>query len=146
MTNRPRRPWEKSYNGFSWSERCTATPIQNAALRAGLIIRPTVCSICLDARSAHPQGRDYRFLHSEDYRLPLVFYPVCKPCHAAVHARFDNPDRWERILRAHGRIREWYVALTMDPQSQWQPFEVTYPAGLPPLVFNSLRCSAPTQR
>ena len=129
MTERPRRPWERPYNGFTWSERCAATPIQNAALRAGRIVRPTVCSICLDPRSAYPKGRDYRFLHSEDYRVPLTFYSACKKCHAALHARFDNPERWEHILLAFGGPSDWFIALSMNPSSQWQPFDVTYPTG-----------------
>ena len=127
----PRRNWQVPYNGFSWAERCAATPIQNAALRTGQLIRPTVCCICGDDRSAHPQGRDYRFLHTEDYRKPLLIHPVCKTHHAALHARFDDPDRWERVINRYGSPNSWFLALSLDPASQWQPFEQTYPHGVP---------------
>ena len=130
MADGPRRPWEKSYNGFSWSERCAATPLQNAALRSGLIVRPRGCSICLDDRSERPQGRDYRFLHNEDYRTPLTFYPVCKTCHANLHSRFEHPDRWQRLVSAHGHPCAWFMELSLDSGSQQRPFDLTYPRGI----------------
>lgn len=132
MTGNPARPWECHYNNFSWAERCAVTPIQNAAIRDGRMIRPTVCCICLDDRSEKPQGRDYRFLHLERYDRPLDIYPLCKPCHAALHARFRDPGRWQRVLWAHARPGEWFTMLSLDPASQWQPYGVTYPDGLPP--------------
>lgn len=127
-----RLPWQKPYNGFSWAERCAVTPVQNAAIREGRLIRPTVCSICGDARSERPQGRDYRFLHTEDYRRPLDIYPLCKADHAALHARFDDPARWQRVIERHGRPGAWFMLLSNDPASQYRPFDETYPEGLPP--------------
>lgn len=131
MTDHRPRPWEIAYNGFAWRQRCAVTPLQNAALRDGRLIRPTVCTICLDARSERPQARDYRFLHLEDYREPLKVYGCCKRCHAAVHARFRDPDRWAELMERHSRAGTWFMRLSLDPASQWQPFDVTYPSGLP---------------
>lgn len=132
MTDLKPRPWEIPYNGFSWKQRCAVTPIQNAALKSGRLVRPTICSICGDARTEYPQGRDYRFLHTEDYDQPLVIYPACKPCHAALHSRFRDPERWQRLLGAHGRPGDWFHLLSLEPASQFQPFTTTYRNGLPP--------------
>ena len=131
LTDQPPRPWERPYNGFSWRERCAVTPLQNAAIRSGKLIRPTVCCICGDSRDQHPKGRDYRFLHTEDYRKPLSIYPCCKPCHAALHARFEDPARWQRVVSAHGQSAGWILALSLDPMSQWRPFDQIYARGLP---------------
>jgi len=125
-----RKPWQKSYNGFSWKERCAVTPIQNKAVREGKLIRPTMCSICLDDRNEYPKGRDYRFLHTEDYSKPLDIYPCCKRCHASLHARFDDPKRWYAVVKLHWREGAWFTLLSMDPACQHKPFEVTYPDGL----------------
>ena len=70
-------------------------------------------------------------MHNEDYRVPLRFYPVCKQCHAALHARFDDPARWVRVLQLHNRPMAWFTLLTLETKSQWTPFDVTYPADLP---------------
>lgn len=131
MIDRRPRPWEVTYNGFSWEQRCAVTPLQNAAIRAGRLKRPTICTVCLDDRSERPQARDYRFLHLEDYRQPLKVYGCCKRCHAAVHARFRDPDRWQALMLRHNREGEWFTLLSLDPASQWQPFDLTYPSGLP---------------
>lgn len=129
--NFPRRPWETHYNGWSWQERCAVTPIQNAAIRSGRLVRPRTCCICGDDRHDRPQGRDYRFLHLEDYRQPFAIYPLCKADHASVHARFRDPERWQRVLRRYGRPGSWIMALSLDPTSQWRHFDEIYPRGLP---------------
>ena len=129
-----RKRWQRPYNGFSFKERCAVTPIQNRAIKEGRLTRPTVCSICLDDRDEFPKGRDYRFLHTEDYSRPFDIYPCCKRCHAALHARFDDPARWFAVAKANWRQGAWFTLLSMDPQSQYQPLEVTYPEGLPPPV------------
>lgn len=125
-----RKSWQRPYNGFSYRERCAVTPIQNKAIKEGRLVRSTVCSICLDDRDEFPKGRDYRFLHTEDYSRPLDIYPCCKRCHAALHARFDDPARWLIVAKENWREGAWFTHLSMDPQSQYQPFEVTYPDGL----------------
>lgn len=130
-TDRAARPWACAYNGTPWSARCAVTPIQNALIRSGKLIRPLVCSICLDDRSESPQGRDYRFLHLEDYSDPTAIYGCCKRCHASVHARFTDPQRWQRVLERYGRPGEWFTLLSLDPASQWRSFVETYPSGLP---------------
>lgn len=126
---KPSKPWMRPYNGFSWAERCAVTPIQNKALSEGRLKRPTMCSICLDDRSEYPKGRDYRFLHTEDYTQPLVIYSACKRCHAALHARFNDPERWMAVAKANWRQGAWFTRLSMDPTSQFQPFDITYPIG-----------------
>ena len=125
------RPWETHYNGWSWAERRAVTPIQNALFRSGKLARPTVCSICGFSNPARVNGSGYIFAHLERYDRPEEIYPVCKKHHADLHARFREPERWVSVVRTHGRPSEWFVMLTLDPASQWRPFEVTYPDGLP---------------
>jgi hypothetical protein len=124
--------WLIGYNGFRYKQGYSVIPIQNDALRRGLIARPTMCSICRDGRTERPKGRDYRFLHLEDYSQPLAIYPCCKRCHAALHARFRDPERWQRLLARYGRPGDWATLLSLDPASQLRPFSETYPNGLPP--------------
>ena len=120
------------YNGFDGEARRAVTPVQNAAIRSGKLIRPTRCCICGDSRSEFPHGRDYRFLHTEDYRKPLLIYPLCKRHHADLHARFRDPQRWQNVLLRYGKPGEWFTLLSLDPASQWRPFDETYVGGLPP--------------
>ena len=46
-------------NGFSPEQRGAITPIQNAAVRKGTLIRPTICSICGFSDPTDPKGRGY---------------------------------------------------------------------------------------
>ena len=124
--------WKIGYNGFRFEAGYSVIPIQNDALRRGIIARPTMCGICRDGRSERPKGRDYRYLHLEDYAKPLVIHPCCKSCHAALHARFREPERWQRVLARHARPGDWATLLSLDPASQLRPFAETYPNGLPP--------------
>lgn len=55
------------YNGWNWNQRRAVTPIQNAAVRSGELIRPTVCSICGFSDPENLDGRGYIFMHLEDY-------------------------------------------------------------------------------
>lgn len=119
------------YNGFDAAARRAATPIQNAALREGLLQRPTTCSICGFSDPTQPKGRGYIYLHLEDYRRPLDILSCCKRCHAALHARFRDPTRWLKILERHGKPGSWFMSLTIDPGSQTVPFDQTYPHGIP---------------
>ena len=136
---RPRRPWETWYNGWSWEERCAVTPIQNALFRSGQLARPKVCSICGFSDPARLNGSGYIFAHTEMYDCPDVLFPACKRCHAALHSRFRDPDRWQCVIRAHFRPGEWFTLLTLDPASQWRPFIESYPFGLPlPKVSNQI--------
>jgi len=124
-----RKPWQKSYNGYSWKERCAVTPIQNKAVREGRLIRPTTCSICGHTKPDAPKGAGYIFMHTERYDRPLDIYPCCKRCHAALDARFDNPARWFTVVKQNWREGAWFTILSMAPVSQHQPFEATYPYG-----------------
>ena len=131
MSNRRARPWETPYNGWSWADRCAVTPIQNAMFRSGELARPTECSICGFSDPARINGSGYIFAHTERYDLPGELHPACKRCHAALHARFREPERWQALLRRSAMPGSWAFALSLDPASQWQPFEATYPKGLP---------------
>lgn len=111
------------YNGWSWNQRRTVTPIQNAAVRAGKLIRPTVCSICGFSDPANLDGPGYIFMHLEDYGDPIGgVLPACKRCHYALHARFWKPALWLRIVQAHGRPAAWFLDLTMSPSDMRRPY------------------------
>lgn len=125
------RPWETAYNGWSWEERCAINPIQNAMFRSGQLLRPTICSICGLSDPARINTRGYVFAHTERYDRPDLIWPACKNCHAALHARFRDPARWQRVLRTLGRPGDWFTTLSLDPASQWRPFWETYTDGLP---------------
>jgi hypothetical protein len=99
----PSPAWQRPYNGFSWEERCAVTPIQNAAFRDGRLSRPTRCSICGYSYPEDPRGKGYIFAHLEDYSQPLCILPTCKRCHAALHARFEQPRHWQTMVRQHWR-------------------------------------------
>jgi len=134
MTRKAMKRWPlRWYNGFSPKQRAAVTPIQNAAVRNGVLIMPTVCSICGFSDPTDPKGRGYIFMHLEDYRTPLAVLPACKWCHAVLHARFDRPRPWLSIVSRYGRPGFWFVRLSMDPGSQWAPFDETYPEGMPGL-------------
>ncbi len=127
---RSHKSWQKPYNGWTWKQRCAVTPIQNKAVREGKLIRPTVCSICGHSKSDAPKGAGYIFMHTERYDRPLDLYPACKRCHAALHARFDDPARWFVVVKQNWRQGAWFTLLSMDPASQYQSFDITYPNGL----------------
>lgn len=127
-----RRPWHLPYNGTSWPDRCAVIPVQEAAFRSGKLKRPSNCSICGFHGPGKRQGRWQIIYHLERYDRPLEIYPVCRPCHSALHARFADPERWQRMLRKYGRAGKWFTLISLDPQSQFRPFTVTYPTDLPP--------------
>lgn len=131
MTDLRSRPWQCHYNGVSWAERCAVTPIQNAMFRSGQLMRPTVCSICGFTDTARINGSGYIFAHLEKYDRPAELFPACKKCHAALHARFRDPQRWLWRLQSVELRSEWPTLLSLDPFSQWRPFGATYPSGLP---------------
>ncbi len=117
------------------SERCAITPVQNAMFRSGQLDRPTMCSICLFSDPARINGSGYIFAHLERYDRPGELFPSCKRCHAALHARFREPDRWHVVLQRHWAKNAWFTFLSLDAATQWQPFDLTYPNGLlPPYV------------
>ena len=120
------------YNGFTPDERFASIPIQNDALRRGVIKQPVGCSICGFSKPNDFKGQGYIFMHLESYSSPLDIYPACKRCHAVLHARFVTPERWLEIVRAHFQEGAWFTKLTMNPASQWQLYHLTYPKGLPP--------------
>lgn len=132
MIEPPHRPWETWYNNWDWPSRRAVTPIQNALFRSGQLIRPTVCSICGFSDPERIDGAGYIYGHLERYDRPAELYPACKACHASLHARFRDPDRWQRVLAKHGRPGDWATLLSLDPASQFQPFAKTYPNALPP--------------
>lgn len=130
---KPVRPASRyePYNGFAVDLQYASTPFQNAAFRTGHLLKPTVCSICGFSDLNDLKGRGYIYAHLERYDRPLEIHPACKRCHAALHARFRDPGRWLRIVNANYRAGAWFTLLSMDPESQWRPFNETYPEGLP---------------
>jgi hypothetical protein len=131
MSSRGRHYVLPHYNGFDDKARRAVTPIQNEAIRCGALIRPTTCSICGFTDPANPQGRGYIFLHTENYAEPLTIYPLCKRHHADLHARFRDPERWQRVLERYGRPQSWFVLLSTDPAAQFTSYHDLYPTGLP---------------
>jgi hypothetical protein len=118
------------YNGFSHEERIATNAVQREAAARGQFRFPTRCSICGFTDPANPRTSGYIFAHLEDYRKPLACHPCCRRCHAALHARFSDPARWHNVLDANWREGEWYTVLSLDPSSQTEPFDQTYPQGI----------------
>ena len=83
------------------------------------------------SRPDDPQGKGYCYLHLEDYRDPLHFYPVSKPAHAALHARFRDAARWKKIVHANYVAGAWFTLLSMNTADQAVDFDTLYPEGLP---------------
>lgn len=120
-------PYKGYYNGFSMAERRATGPILRAARKAGRLGAPPRCSICGLAQSpVAPVRLDW---HVELYREPLKLYAICHSCHRTLHARFEQPRRWARLLAKYPDVR-WVQKLTMDPASKGRPFDETYPEGL----------------
>jgi hypothetical protein len=118
------------YNGFSPRERRAWTGL----------VRPTPhrCAIC----ACGPQERPLAY-HGEDYRRADGVYPICRPCHHAIHMRFRRPDHWQRLVRRHEYPGAWFALLSIDPASLWRPFDETYPQGLPSADMPSLDPASP---
>ena len=76
------------YNGWSPDERQAATPIQKAALAAGTLERPRICSICQCPGNRDWRAEDAVWFHNEDYAAPLKVYALCRRCHRLLHQRF----------------------------------------------------------
>lgn len=118
-----------SYNGWTASERRATLPLLRAAIRARIIPRPTQCTICGFKDGDDPTGRNYMTHHDERYdRLEPI--EICRSCHGHLHRRFDRPRPWLRLVAKHGSGGRWFEKLSLDPSSQWRPFEETYPNGL----------------
>jgi hypothetical protein len=117
------------YNGKSPRERRATIPVQQQAMAKGAMPIPTRCSICLCTASTRAIG-----LHDEDYDNPLKAFPICRRCHFSLHVRFDDPERWRRLLDRVSSPDCWARNLTLDPASQWRPFLETYPKGLPGIL------------
>lgn len=129
--NEPRWPWQTSYNGWTWTQRCAVNPVQRRLFLTGQLARPTECSICGFSDPARIETSGYIFAHTERYDRPAAIHPCCRKCHAALHARFREPERWQAVLKANYREGEWFTLLSLDPASQWRPYAETYPADLP---------------
>jgi len=119
------------YNGFSWQERSATSPAQRLAVKEGRVALPTACGLTGFSRTDDPKGLGYIFMHNEDYNRPLVFHPLCRSAHYALHSRFTDPLRWLKLARKHYRHGAWFTFLTMDPEDMRRPFQTVYPIGLP---------------
>ena len=118
-----------AYNGWPAEARRATIPIQQAAYRSGALVRPTRCTICGFDRPAKPSDI---ILHSERYDVVLSGYGCCRRCHNVLHLRFEQPERWLRLLERVASADCWARKLSLDPASQWRPFFETYPSGLDP--------------
>lgn len=116
-----------TYNGFSHEERVATNPVQRAAAQRGEFRFPDTCSICGFSDPPNIRTSGYIFAHLEDYRRPLECLPCCKRCHAALHARFLEPQRWLTLVARHAGGGEWFTKLTMDANSQTLPYDKIYP-------------------
>lgn len=114
------------YNGFSHEERVATNPVQREAARRGEFQFPYTCSICGFSDPLNIRTTGYIFAHLEDYRRPLECLLCCKRCHAALHARFREPERWLKIVEKNLRDGAWFAKLTMDPDSQTTPYDKIY--------------------
>ena len=83
------REYDRSRGGRTTSEDCrayrAANPLKykshqavNYALRAGALVKPSVCEDC--GAEGRVDG------HHEDYSRPLSVDWLCRPCHCARHA------------------------------------------------------------
>lgn len=124
--NSSRPVWMTYYNGWSWEERMAVVPIQQAALRSGKIARPNQCDLCKRVPFNASEARSKIILHTEMYDRPLEFIPLCQFCHASLHARFSDPQRWVRLLTKLKGGPEWARILSMNPSSQTIPFQDIY--------------------
>lgn len=125
------------YNGFSHDERVATIPLQKQAAVEGRFRFPTVCSICSYSDPARYRTTGYIFAHLEDYRRPLECHPCCRRCHVTLHARFRDPDPWRRLVARFSANSVWIAFLTLDPASQWRPFDETHPHGIPAAPMQS---------
>jgi len=126
------------YNGWSPAARLATVPVQREAIRTGTIRRPTCCSIC---GTVHQPGcNNPIWLHDENYADPLAAYAICRRCHRTLHTRFGMPEPWITLVAAHstGNGSRWFEQLTMDEGSLRQPFNETYPRGLPNASVGSI--------
>lgn len=130
-TRRTRSYRLPTYNGFTHEQRVATLPIQKAAVASGTWTHPTRCSICGFSDLSDPRGRGYIFAHLEDYDRPFRVHPACRPCHAALHARFDDPRRWLAVSIQHGQNGSWFRLLTLNPADQAAAFWDIYPQDLP---------------
>lgn len=120
-------PYKGWYNGFSMDERRAANPLLRAARADGLIPAPSECSVCGTLQSDMTPIR--MEFHLEDYRDYLRPYAICHSCHWSLHARFERPHRWLKLI-AKCREDSWVQKLTMDPFSKCRAFDETYPFGI----------------
>lgn len=130
-TRRTRSYRLPTYNGFTHEERIATLPIQKAAVVSGAWMPPMRCSICGFSDPGDPRGRGYIFAHLEDYDRPLRAHPACRPCHAALHARFDDAARWLAVSARYGHAGSWFRLLTMNSAHQAAGFWDIYPQDLP---------------
>lgn len=120
-------PYAGWYNGFTLAERRAANPLLRTARASGLLEAPKTCSVCSIVQSvAAPIRMEW---HLEDYRVYLQPYAICHGCHWALHARFERPQRWAKLI-SQCPDNSWVHKLTTDPASKGRPFDQTYPEGL----------------
>jgi transcriptional regulator with XRE-family HTH domain len=82
--------------GVTSSTMETAHRIVGKAIADGVLIRPTCCELCGEARDVD--------LHHPDYGLPLYVIPLCRSCHSYVHSGHRSEPRTGRVYRTRTRV------------------------------------------
>ncbi len=106
------------YNGYSWQQRARIIPAYRKLTgRQSPFMAGEPCAMCGDPD--RPPGE----WHSEDYSEPFSFappqsFPLCKPCHARLHKRFNAPQgEWQLFchhLDAGGYGAEFVKLRSLD--------------------------------
>jgi hypothetical protein len=53
--------------------------------------------------------------------------------------RFEEPAGWMTLVAQFGWRGGWFEQISLDPQSQWRPFQETYPDGLATSPLHDVR-------
>ena len=88
----PRWGWPvpAPYNGATGKERVYVWQKNQIAWQIGLIPDRSQCSVCSKRQAEH--------WHGELYFRPFALMAICRSCHARLHRRFGNPQRWSTFL------------------------------------------------
>ena len=120
----------RTYNGFPADYRASSNAPQRTE-RYDRGRNPIRCCMTGYSRPDDPKGAGYIFTHLEDYRRPLDWYPMSKRAHYLLHRRFIDPIAWLKLVIRNYEHGAWFTLLTMDVRDMYQPFDQTYPYGLP---------------
>jgi transposase-like protein len=113
------------------NSRTATYDVVNAAIRIGLLKRPTACQKC-SATRAYKDGRKSIQAHHDDYNKPLEVRWLCAKCHSRWHSKNKAIERSrllptpadlakaEQLLAEAARLRD-AVRLEADQrQREWE--------------------------